>query len=87
MPWRFLTPTVIDVDDLFLMKPMPKIEEPRNGKHDQSSGNVSLVEMQREHILRSLKENRWNYSITAGKLGIGRTTLWRKVKKYNIAKN
>jgi two-component system, NtrC family, response regulator PilR len=77
---------VIDVDSLFLMKPMPKIEPTNGDKHGIILGNVSLVDMQREHILKSLKENRWNYSITAGKLGIGRTTLWRKVKKYNIAK-
>ena len=49
-------------------------------------GAVSLEEMQKEHIVRSLRENKWNYSVTAGKLGIGRTTLWRKVKKFNIAK-
>jgi len=27
-----------------------------------------------------------NFTRTAMKLGIGRTTLWRKVKKYNITK-
>jgi transcriptional regulator of acetoin/glycerol metabolism len=42
--------------------------------------------MQRDHIVRSPKENRWNYTIAAGKLGIGRTTLWQKMKKYNVAK-
>ena len=77
---------VIDVDNLFLMRPMPKSEPTDGGKHDAVLSNVSLVDMQREHILKSLKENRWNYSVTAGKLGIGRTTLWRKVKKYSIAK-
>jgi DNA-binding NtrC family response regulator len=77
---------VIDVDSLFLMKPMPKCESAKGDKQDAVLSNVSLVDMQREHILKSLKENRWNYSITAGKLGIGRTTLWRKVKKYQIAK-
>jgi transcriptional regulator with PAS, ATPase and Fis domain len=77
---------VIDVDSLFLMKPMPKIEPTNGDRQSAILGNVSLVDMQRDHILKSLKENRWNYSITAGKLGIGRTTLWRKVKKYNIAK-
>lgn len=76
---------VIDVDSLFLMKPMPKTEATTIEKQD-AANNVSLTEMQREHILRSLKENRWNYSVTASKLGIGRTTLWRKVKKYSIAK-
>jgi transcriptional regulator of acetoin/glycerol metabolism len=68
------------------MKPMPKIEPTNGDKQGTALSNVSLVDMQRDHILRSLKENRWNYSITAGKLGIGRTTLWRKVKKYSIAK-
>jgi len=77
---------VIDVDSLFLMNPIPKIEPTNGDKQGAVLSNVSLVDMQREHILKSLKENRWNYSITAGKLGIGRTTLWRKVKKYNIAK-
>ncbi len=77
---------VIDVDNLFLMRPMPKTEPTNGDKQGAVLSNVSLVDMQREHILKSLNENRWNYSITAGKLGIGRTTLWRKVKKYNIAK-
>ncbi len=77
---------VIDSDALFLMKPMPKTELTDGDRQGISPGNVSLIDMQREHILKSLKENRWNYSVTAGKLGIGRTTLWRKVKKYNIAK-
>jgi two-component system, NtrC family, response regulator PilR len=76
---------VIDVDSLFLMRPMPKTETNTNDKQN-ATNNVSLVDMQRDHILRSLKENRWNYSVTASKLGIGRTTLWRKVKKYSIAK-
>jgi len=77
---------VIDVDNLFLMRPMSKSEPTDGGKHDATNNNISLIDMQREHILKSLKENRWNYSVTAGKLGIGRTTLWRKVKKYSIVK-
>ena len=44
----------------------------------------SLVENQRLQILKSLEENDWNYSLTASQLGIGRTTLWRKVKKFNL---
>jgi two-component system response regulator PilR (NtrC family) len=78
---------VIDVNSLFLMKPLPKIEPTNGDKHGAVLSNISLIDMQREHILRSLKENKWNYSVTAGKLGIGRTTLWRKVKKYSIAKD
>lgn len=45
----------------------------------------SLEDLQRCEILRSLQENKWNYSQTASRLGIGRTTLWRKIKKYDLA--
>ncbi len=78
---------IIDVDNLFLMKPMPKRDEKADSRTTSMQDSTSLQDMAREHIVRSLKENRWNYSITAGKLGIGRTTLWRKVKKYNIVKD
>ncbi len=78
---------IIDIDNLFLMKPMPKREERGDSRTTSMQDSTSLQDMAREHIVRSLKENRWNYSITAGKLGIGRTTLWRKVKKYNIVKD
>ncbi|MGB5107557.1 MAG: sigma-54 dependent transcriptional regulator [Candidatus Zixiibacteriota bacterium] len=78
---------MIDVDNLFLMKPMPKREERTESRIALAQDTTSLQDMARDHIVRSLKENRWNYSITASKLGIGRTTLWRKVKKYNIVKD
>jgi len=44
----------------------------------------SLREGQRLLILKTLQDNDWNYTLTANQLGIGRTTLWRKVKKYNL---
>ncbi|MEZ5357539.1 MAG: sigma-54 dependent transcriptional regulator [Candidatus Zixiibacteriota bacterium] len=51
-----------------------------------SSGRPrSLQETQKQQILTSLEENDWNYSMTANQLGIGRTTLWRKIKKYNLS--
>lgn len=43
--------------------------------------NMSLEEKELEFIVRSLRENGWNYTRTAKQLGIGRTTLWRKMKK------
>ena len=39
---------------------------------------------QRTLIIRALNENEWNYTKTAAELGIGRTTLWRKIKKYEL---
>lgn len=53
---------------------------------DVSNGKGLLDEGQRKLIIKTLKSNRWNYSQTAQDLGIGRTTLWRKVKKYNLKK-
>lgn len=44
----------------------------------------SLEEVERTQILRSLEGNGWNFSQTARQLGIGRTTLWRKIKKYHL---
>jgi DNA-binding NtrC family response regulator len=44
----------------------------------------SLLENQKQQILKMLEENNWNYSLTANQLGIGRTTLWRKVKRFNL---
>jgi len=43
-----------------------------------------LDEGQRSIIIKALSENNWNFTQTAQELGIGRTTLWRKVKKYNL---
>lgn len=51
--------------------------------NDQAGGR-RLDDSQREIIVRALNENDWNYTRTAQELGIGRTTLWRKVKKYRL---
>ncbi|MBD3332119.1 response regulator [candidate division GN15 bacterium] len=53
---------------------------------DSSSGEGLLEDTQRTLIKRALAENDWNFTQTAQELGIGRTTLWRKVKKYNLKK-
>ena len=46
--------------------------------------NRRLSDNERELIERALVENDWNNTRTARELGIGRTTLWRKVKKYDL---
>jgi DNA-binding NtrC family response regulator len=47
----------------------------------KSDNGMSLRDKELEFILKSLRENNWNYTRTAKQLGIGRTTLWRKMKK------
>jgi len=48
------------------------------------SGAVSLVDVEREHILRVLKSVNNNKTRASKILGISRSTLWRKLKELNI---
>ena len=48
------------------------------------NGKMSLEEIEKNVILSKLKENDWNQTKTANDLNIGMTTLWRKMKKYNL---
>jgi Nif-specific regulatory protein len=45
---------------------------------------LSLDDVERNHIIRTLEHSNWNKSLTAKQLGIERTTLDRKIKRYNI---
>jgi DNA-binding NtrC family response regulator len=45
---------------------------------------TTLADMEREHILTTLERFGRNHSAAAEALGIGRTTLWRKLKEYGI---
>jgi len=46
----------------------------------------TLAEAERAHITQILERHGWNHSRAAEALGIGRTTLWRKLKEYGIEK-
>ncbi len=41
---------------------------------------------EKNYILKALEINKWNQVKTAKELGIGRTTLWRKIKTMDIKK-
>lgn len=45
-------------------------------------GTIQILE--KEMIIRLLNQSSRNYNEISGKLGISRTTLWRKMKQYNI---
>ena len=45
---------------------------------------ITLAEAERIHILQTLERFGGNHSSAAEALGIGRTTLWRKLKEYGI---
>jgi two-component system response regulator AtoC len=45
---------------------------------------ITLVELEKSYILGVLFEHAWNQTKVAEELGISRTTLWRKLRKYQI---
>lgn len=56
--------------------------------HDSRAGTdqiLSLEEVEREHIRRAIETCQGNLSLVARRLGIGRTTLYRKLTKYQLA--
>jgi two-component system response regulator AtoC len=57
------------------------------GRPDEDARDAwSLEDLEREHIQRVLKRQRGNVTNTAKQLGISRTTLWRKMHKYHLAR-
>ncbi|HSF34283.1 MAG TPA: helix-turn-helix domain-containing protein, partial [Candidatus Tectomicrobia bacterium] len=45
---------------------------------------LTLAEAERLHIMQTLERCGWNHSRAAETLGIGRTSLWRKLKEYQL---
>jgi two-component system, NtrC family, response regulator HydG len=67
----------IEPDCLFL--------NPSDNKIDDNKGqNLNIENIEKQAIIQSLKQNRGNVSLAANELGLGRTTLYRKMKKYGL---
>ncbi|MFQ5627665.1 MAG: helix-turn-helix domain-containing protein, partial [bacterium] len=59
--------------------------EKQNGRI-HNFGKMTLRELEKSYILETLEEFDWDYEFVCKQLGIGRTTLWRKLKEYKINK-
>jgi transcriptional regulator with PAS, ATPase and Fis domain len=57
---------------------------PQSGFDLNNNRIATLAEVEREHIRYVLGQTNYNYTDAAKKLGISRSTLWRKVKEYGI---
>ncbi|HYA98232.1 MAG TPA: helix-turn-helix domain-containing protein, partial [Methylomirabilota bacterium] len=55
------------------------------GQGDSSLSTVALAEMERMTILRVFEQARGDKALAGRLLGISRATLYRKLKRYNIA--
>jgi len=62
------------------LRRIPASGEPTTGP----SRPMRLEEVERAHILKTLDELNWNQARAAEVLGIGRNTLWRKLKEYGL---
>jgi DNA-binding NtrC family response regulator len=49
-----------------------------------AAGVQTLAEIEKDHIAHALKVTGFNYTDASKKLGISRSTLWRKIKEYKI---
>ncbi|NWF90567.1 MAG: sigma-54-dependent Fis family transcriptional regulator [Ignavibacteriaceae bacterium] len=76
----------IDPDDLNLpMGAAIKSSQPLMTDDDlQIAEILSMDEMEKHHIAKVLKLNRWDRTQTANQLGISPKTLYTKIKKYEI---
>ncbi len=70
----------INRDDL----PVSVLQQTEPTSQESTQEVRTLEEVERQYIHQLLQQSEGNYSEVAEKLGIGRTTLWRKMKKYGL---
>jgi len=74
----------IDVDDLTLSNLAPASESWESPLPVGQYEPLTLDEIERRHILATLHAEGWNKSRTAAVLGIERSTLDRKIRRYDF---
>ncbi|HRZ84371.1 MAG TPA: helix-turn-helix domain-containing protein, partial [Candidatus Hydrogenedentes bacterium] len=55
------------------------------GYEAPAAAGLSLADMEARHIRETLVECRGNQTAAAKRLGISRSTLWRKMREYELA--
>ncbi len=70
---------------------IPNVEKFKNVRVAKDTDDTSLKKVvqqpEKEHIISVLNEYNWNRNKAAAALGINRTTLYNKMKKYDITEN
>lgn len=61
-------------------------QEPSPGMSVPATGEqMTLKDVEKKYILETLETCHWNYEAASKQLGIGRTTLWRKLREYGYS--
>ena len=72
---------VLTVDSLL---PAILVKGGRETPPPAPEGDVTLDDVERVHILRTLERHRWNKKRVAGILGIDTKTLYNKLRRYGV---
>ncbi len=73
---------IIRIEDL--PEPVRQKKSPRNGKEGGLSLKQALQEPEKDLIVNALRRSNGNCSRAADRLGINRTTLYKKIKLYGL---
>lgn len=74
---------VMKSNPLVEMRDLPTHLQPKDSLNGNSSESfLSLYELERRHILKAMDQTNADINVAAGILGISKTTLYRKLKKY-----
>lgn len=57
---------------------------PRPSHTSRAAESPTLTQLEKDHILEQLQSRKGNLALVAKDLGISRTTLWRRMKAYQI---
>ncbi|MFZ1200506.1 MAG: helix-turn-helix domain-containing protein, partial [Desulfobacterales bacterium] len=54
------------------------------GRRSDAPNDAAAEDSEPAHLLAVLRKNAWNRTKAAAELRIDRTTLWRKIKKFDL---
>jgi Nif-specific regulatory protein len=74
----------LDADDLMLSNLAPSSESGELAAPPETFEPMTLADMEKRQILATLNAEHWNKSRTAAILGIERSTLDRKIRRYEL---
>jgi transcriptional regulator of acetoin/glycerol metabolism len=75
---------VLGRDDVLWLEDLPEALRRRAATAPAGGPPLPLSEVEREHILRTLREVRGNKTAAARLLGLDRKTLYRKLESYGL---
>ncbi|MBU2512205.1 sigma-54 dependent transcriptional regulator [bacterium] len=69
------------------VKDLPFALDESHSLNEDGSNNDSLAENEKQHIRQIMESSCWNKKEAAERLGISRSTLYEKIKRYHLSEN